>query len=49
MMADLKVLKKEDNDFIVKVPGREDPIKIEDTFAEMFPPVATSPAKFPFF
>jgi formylmethanofuran--tetrahydromethanopterin N-formyltransferase len=36
-MADLKVLKKEDNDFIVKVPGREDPVKIEDTFAEMFP------------
>lgn len=37
MMADLKILKKEDNDFIVKVPGRKDPVKIEDTFAEMFP------------
>ena len=37
MMANLKILKKEGNDFIVKVPGREDPVKIEDTFAEMFP------------
>ena len=36
-MAKLKVLKKEGNDFIVKVPDREDPVKIEDTFAEMFP------------
>ncbi|MCW4016527.1 MAG: formylmethanofuran--tetrahydromethanopterin N-formyltransferase [Candidatus Bathyarchaeota archaeon] len=36
-MADLEVLKKEGNDFIVKVPEREDPVKIDDTFAEMFP------------
>jgi formylmethanofuran--tetrahydromethanopterin N-formyltransferase len=36
-MAKLEVLKKEENDFIVKVPGRKDPVRIEDTFAEMFP------------
>jgi formylmethanofuran--tetrahydromethanopterin N-formyltransferase len=36
-MSKLEVLKKEGNDFIVKVPGRKDPVKIEDTFAEMFP------------
>jgi formylmethanofuran--tetrahydromethanopterin N-formyltransferase len=36
-MATLEVLKKEGNDFIVKVPGKEEPVKIEDTFAEMFP------------
>ncbi len=36
-MASLEVLRKEDNDFIVKVPGKQDPVKIEDTFAEMFP------------
>ena len=33
----LEVLKKEENEFIVKVPGRKDPVRIEDTFAEMFP------------
>jgi len=37
MMANLEVIKKEGNDFVVKVPGREEPVKIEDTFAEMFP------------
>jgi len=36
-MSKLEVLKKEENDFIVKVPGRKDPVRIEDTFAEMFP------------
>jgi formylmethanofuran--tetrahydromethanopterin N-formyltransferase len=36
-MAKLKVLKKEENDFIVKVPGRKETVRIEDTFAEMFP------------
>lgn len=36
-MSKLEVLKKEKNDFIVKVPGRKDPVRIEDTFAEMFP------------
>jgi len=43
-MATLEVIRKEDNDFIVKVLGKQDPVKIEDTFAEMFPYVATSPA-----
>jgi len=36
-MAKLEVVKKEGNDFVVKVPGRKDTVKIEDTFAEMFP------------
>jgi formylmethanofuran--tetrahydromethanopterin N-formyltransferase len=36
-MAKLKVMKKEENDFVVKVPGQKDLVKIEDTFAEMFP------------
>jgi len=36
-MTTLEVLKKEGNEFVVKVPGREEPVKIEDTFAEMFP------------
>ncbi len=36
-MSKLEVLKKEKNEFIVKVPGRKDPVRIEDTFAEMFP------------
>ena len=36
-MEPLEVLRKEDNDFVVKVPGKQDPVKIEDTFAEMFP------------
>jgi len=36
-MESLEVLRKEDNDFVVKVPGKQDPVKIEDTFAEMFP------------
>lgn len=36
-MSKLEVLKKEENDFIVKVPGRKEPVRIEDTFAEMFP------------
>jgi formylmethanofuran--tetrahydromethanopterin N-formyltransferase len=37
MMAKLEVVKKEENDFVVKVPGRQDLVRIEDTFAEMFP------------
>jgi formylmethanofuran--tetrahydromethanopterin N-formyltransferase len=37
MMAKLKVVKKEGNDFVVKVPGRKEMVRIEDTFAEMFP------------
>ena len=36
-MATLEVIKKDGNDFIVKVPGNPAPVKIEDTFAEMFP------------
>ena len=38
-MSKLEVLKKEENDFIVKVPGRKDPVRIEDTFAEMLTPM----------
>jgi formylmethanofuran--tetrahydromethanopterin N-formyltransferase len=37
VMANLKVVKKEENDFVVKVPGRQETVRIEDTFAEMFP------------
>lgn len=37
MMAKLEVVKKEENDFVVKVPGRQELVRIEDTFAEMFP------------
>jgi formylmethanofuran--tetrahydromethanopterin N-formyltransferase len=37
IMAKLKVMKKEENDFLVEVPGRKELVKIEDTFAEMFP------------
>jgi len=33
----LEVVGKEGNDFIVKVPNRETFVKIEDTYAEMFP------------
>ena len=33
----LEVVGKEGNDFIVKVPGRDTFVKIEDTYAEMFP------------
>jgi len=36
-MANLEVVKKEENDFVVKVPGRQELVRIEDTFAEMFP------------
>jgi len=43
MMAKLEVVKKEENEFVVKVSGRQDLVRIEDTFAEMFPFVATSP------
>ena len=42
-MASLEVIKKEDNDIIVKVPGKQDPVRIEDTFTEMFLIVETSP------
>ena len=34
MMAKLEVVKKEENDFVVKVPGRQETVRIEDTFAE---------------
>jgi formylmethanofuran--tetrahydromethanopterin N-formyltransferase len=37
MMTNLEVVKKEENDFVVKVPGRKETVRIEDTFAEMFP------------
>jgi len=33
-MSELKVIKEEGNDFVVKVPGRETFVKIENTFAE---------------
>ena len=36
IMATLEVIRKEDNDFIVKVPGKQDPVRIEDTYAEMY-------------
>ena len=39
----LEVVGKEGNDFIVKVPGRDTFVKIEDTYAEMFPSLVTSP------
>jgi len=39
----LEVVGKEGNNFIVKVPGRETYVKIEDTYAEMFSIVETSP------
>ena len=48
MMEKLEVVKKEENDFVVKVPERQELVRIEDTFAEMFPSVVTSPA-FPLF
>ena len=45
----LEVIKKEDNgDFIVKTENGNI-CTIEDTFAEMYPYVVTSPAKSPFF
>jgi len=34
IMANLEVVKKEENDFVVKVPGRQELVRIEDTFAE---------------
>lgn len=37
MMASLEVVRKEGNDFVVKVPGRDTYCRIEDTYAEMFP------------
>jgi formylmethanofuran--tetrahydromethanopterin N-formyltransferase len=37
MMANLEVVKKEGNEFVVKVPGQQELVRIEDTFAEMFP------------
>ena len=48
MMANLEVVKKEENDFVVKVLGRQELVRIEDTFAEMFHSVVTSPANSPF-
>ena len=42
-MSSLEVIKKEDNDFIVKVLGKQDPVRIKNTFSEMFPIVETSP------
>jgi len=49
MMADLEVVKEEGNDLIVKVPGRETSVRIENTFAEMFPTLEISPANSHFF
>ena len=31
MMSKLEVIKKEGNDFVVKVPERKDPVKIDDS------------------
>jgi len=42
-MTKLKAVKKDEKGYIL-----ENGIIIEDTFAEMFPIVATSPAKSPF-
>ena len=36
LMDTLKVVRKEGNDFVVKVPERQDLVKIEDIFAETF-------------
>jgi formylmethanofuran--tetrahydromethanopterin N-formyltransferase len=36
-MSELEVVKKEGSDFIVNVPSRETFVKIDNTFAEMFP------------
>ena len=48
--SNLEVIKKDDNgDFIVKDRDSGNICTIEDTFAEMFPYVVTSPAKSPFF
>ena len=43
-MGDLEIVGKEGNDLLVKVPGLETYVKIEDTYAEMFPTVEISPA-----
>jgi hypothetical protein len=43
MMANLEVIGKEDNDFIIKVTRREEPVRIGDTFAIMLPLVVTAP------
>ena len=34
MMANLEVVKKEENEFVVKVPRRQELVRIEDTFAK---------------
>ena len=49
--SDLKVIKydKEAGEFVVKDRQSGNIVRIEDTFAEMFPIVVTSPAKFPLF
>ena len=48
--SSLEVIKKDDNgDFIVKDLESGNICTIEDTYAEMFPLLVTSPAKFPLF
>ena len=46
----IEVLRKDENgDFVIKDLESGNIITIEDTFAEKFPMVDTSPAKSPFF
>jgi len=42
-MGELKIVGKEGNDLIVKVPELGTDVKIDDTYAEMFPMLETSP------
>jgi len=44
-MINLEVVREEGNDFIIKVPGRETLVKIENTFAEIFSVMEISPAQ----
>jgi len=45
-MGELEIVGKEGNDLIVKVPELGTYVKIDDTYAEMFPTVEISPASF---
>jgi hypothetical protein len=48
-MATLELIKKEGNDFILKVHEKQNLLKIDDTLAEMFLRLATSPTAQPLF
>ena len=49
IMATLELIKKEGNDFILKVHEKQNLLKIDDTLAEMFLRLATSPTAQPLF